>query len=104
MNLVESLVKKLHQRIKTHWCIQESKRQFYPVDKGLHDAGVQDYPDIEPAFPRITYQEAMSLYGSDKPDLRIPNKVCALEHLSPSIVLSTFANLPRDPTNRAHPP
>jgi len=28
--------------------------------------------DIQPPFPRMTYDEAIRLYGSDKPDMRLP--------------------------------
>ncbi|TKJ42582.1 aspartate--tRNA ligase [candidate division LCP-89 bacterium B3_LCP] len=34
--------------------------------------------EIDAPFPRITYSEAISLYGSDKPDLRIPLKITDL--------------------------
>ena len=27
---------------------------------------------LPPAFPRLSYRQAISLYGSDKPDTRIP--------------------------------
>ncbi|MCS7003961.1 MAG: aspartate--tRNA ligase [Cytophagales bacterium] len=35
-----------------------------------------------PAFPRITYADAMKYYGNDKPDLRFDMKICDLTDLA----------------------
>ena len=47
-------------------------------------------------FPRMTYQDAMFYYGSDKPDLRIPLKFIELTDVMKDVpfkVFSTAANL-----------
>lgn len=33
------------------------------------------WPELTAPFPRLAYQDAMSRFGSDKPDLRIPFEV-----------------------------
>jgi aspartyl-tRNA synthetase len=58
----------------------------------FHAAGVE----IEPSFPRMDYDEAIRLYGIDKPDLRLPaftdvRNCFTAEHLQE---LAINANLP----------
>lgn len=42
--------------------------------------GATDLPD---AFPRMSYEEAMSRYGSDKPDLRLGSGIQRIEYMIP---------------------
>ena len=39
------------------------------------EVGSMGFPDLAAPFPRLSYQACMDSYGTDKPDLRIPNTV-----------------------------
>ena len=51
------------------------------IEQMLEKAWPEDCGRVQAPFPRICYQEAMSLYGTDKPDLRISWKVRGLENV-----------------------
>jgi aspartyl-tRNA synthetase len=46
--------------------------------------------DIQRPFPRLTWQEAMDRFGSDKPDLRIGAEIVDLSHLFPDSGFGVF--------------
>jgi aspartyl-tRNA synthetase len=54
-------------------------------------------PDV---FPRMTYAEAMSRFGSDKPDLRIPLELVDVGDLLKSVEFKVFADVANDPNGR----
>jgi aspartyl-tRNA synthetase len=56
--------------------------------------------DLAHPFPRITYQEAMQRYGSDKPDLRIPLELVDVGDLLKEIEFKVFAAPAKDPDSR----
>lgn len=46
--------------------------------------------DFKGAFPRITYEDAMKLYGSDKPDIRFDMKIVDLSHIAKDCNFKVF--------------
>lgn len=56
--------------------------------------------DLGAAFPRMTYAEAMSRFGSDKPDLRIPLELVDVADLMAGIDFKVFKGPAEDPKGR----
>ena len=53
-----------------------------------------------PEFPRMTYEEAMRRYGSDKPDLRVPLELIDVTDLMDGVEFKVFAGPAKDPKGR----
>lgn len=51
-------------------------------------------------FPRMSYAEAMSRYGSDKPDLRIPLELVDVADVMQNVEFKVFAGPAKDPKGR----
>lgn len=51
-------------------------------------------------FPRMSYAEAMSKYGSDKPDLRIPLELVDIADLMKGVEFKVFSGPANDPHSR----
>ncbi|WBA87737.1 aspartate--tRNA ligase [Endozoicomonas sp. GU-1] len=74
MGITESLIKKLFMEVKS--------------------------VDLDAEFPRMTYAEAMSRYGSDKPDLRIPLELVDVADLMADVDFKVFKGPAEDPKGR----
>jgi len=56
--------------------------------------------DLPEKFERMPYSEAMSRYGSDKPDLRIPLELIDIGDLLREVEFKVFADVANDPHGR----
>jgi aspartyl-tRNA synthetase len=70
---------------------EEMIRQLYQAILGVQ------LPD---PFPRMTYEEAMSRYGSDRPDLRVPLELVDLGDLMQGVEFKVFSGPAKDPHGR----
>jgi len=56
--------------------------------------------DLPVPFPRLSHQEAMHLYGSDKPDLRIPLQLVDVGDVMAGVEFKVFSGPAKDPKGR----
>ncbi|RLJ16379.1 aspartate--tRNA ligase [bacterium endosymbiont of Escarpia laminata] len=56
--------------------------------------------DLPNPFPRMTYDEAMDRYGSDRPDLRVPLELVDLQDLMQEVEFKVFSGPAKDPHGR----
>jgi len=56
--------------------------------------------ELPARFPRMTWEEAMRRYGSDKPDLRIPLELVDVADLMDGVEFKVFAGPAADPEGR----
>lgn len=56
--------------------------------------------DLPNPFPRMTYQEAMRRFGSDKPDLRIPLELVDIDDLIKDVDFKVFSEPAQSETGR----
>lgn len=56
--------------------------------------------DLPDPFPRMTYAEAMTRFGSDKPDLRIPLELVDIHDLLKNVEFKVFSGPANDPHGR----
>ncbi|HEY7758489.1 MAG TPA: aspartate--tRNA ligase [Burkholderiales bacterium] len=56
--------------------------------------------DLPTPFPRITYAQAMSTYGSDKPDLRVPLTLTELTDVMKEVEFKVFSAAANSPGGR----
>ena len=63
--------------------------------EGLFKQVFKEVMNIEykDAFPRLTYQEAMDLYGTDKPDIRFDMQIVDLSHIAKGCGFKVFRNV-----------
>jgi aspartyl-tRNA synthetase len=58
--------------------------------------------DIKIPFIRLRYEEAMEKYGSDKPDLRIPEEMSNLSDISRDVSFNVFKNVLASPAGAVY--
>src|SRR5690606_14529949 len=56
--------------------------------------------DLPTPFPRLRFAEAMSRYGSDKPDLRVPLELTELTDVMQDVEFKVFSNAATMPGGR----
>ncbi|KAK4188520.1 tRNA synthetases class II-domain-containing protein [Podospora australis] len=111
MATVETIVRDLLKALNAEYRLAVKDGELYPVPKNTppsRDTELYDmrWPDDQPyspwsgellkEIPRYTYEEVMSRYGVDKPDLRIPFEIMQVQSLLPRSFVSMISDI-KDP-------
>tara|TARA_R110002073_G_scaffold3855_3_gene25762 strand:- start:84346 stop:86124 length:1779 start_codon:yes stop_codon:yes gene_type:complete len=82
-------------------CSFTDEEQLMGMMETLIRAMFKDLMGVDmPEFPRMSHEEAMSRYGSDKPDLRIPLEIVDVADLMAGVDFKVFAGPAKDPKGR----
>ena len=78
-----------------------SEQDIMDLTEGMVKRLFQALQDVElGAFPVLTWDEAMSRYGSDKPDLRNPLELTDIADLMAAVEFKVFSGPAKDPQGR----
>ena len=75
--------------------------QIMGISENMIRGVFRDHLDVDlPAFPRMTYLEAITRYGIDRPDLRIPLELVDIADLMQNVEFKVFNAPAKDPASR----
>ncbi|MBB6522901.1 aspartate--tRNA ligase [Pseudoteredinibacter isoporae] len=78
-----------------------SEEEIMAVTEGMIRKLFQEIKGVDLGdFPRMPFAEAMEKYGSDKPDLRLPQQLVEIKDLLKDIEFKVFAGPANDPSCR----
>ena len=93
MQCVESLIKALWDRtLGLQLPVALPEMRYVGLDAKLHLPG---------SFPRMTYNDVMSKYGTDKPDLRLDYEIFRVDHMLPADLISKISGLKKPAVDAA---
>ncbi len=83
--------------VEMSFCDQEDVIKV--AEKLIHDTFKACGKEVPTTFQRMTYNDAMENYGSDKPDMRYDLKMVEVSDIFESCTLDIFSNIAKDKEN-----